>query len=134
MKVTYESNNSGGEWWLKDEDWFALEEAGWKVGWHKDEKTSMLPAGNDGRFLGELAWCASKDFNSVTDAVREFELITGQDVMEEGCTCCGPPHIFEWQTEDGERDASGDELAIYLYGDFGALSKRAMLEKYKSGE
>jgi len=33
MKVEYSSNNSGGAWWLKDEDWKALEAAGWKVVW-----------------------------------------------------------------------------------------------------
>ena len=35
--VTYESNNSGGHWWLKDEDWEALEKAGWKVVWENLE-------------------------------------------------------------------------------------------------
>lgn len=29
----YDSNNSGGYWWLKDEDWKKLEEAGWTVMW-----------------------------------------------------------------------------------------------------
>ena len=24
MRVEYSSNNSGGEWWLADEDWLAL--------------------------------------------------------------------------------------------------------------
>jgi hypothetical protein len=33
MRVEYRSNNSGGSWWLKDEDWKALEAAGWKVIW-----------------------------------------------------------------------------------------------------
>ena len=33
MYVEYSSNNSGGSWWLKDEDWKALEAAGWKVVW-----------------------------------------------------------------------------------------------------
>lgn len=31
--VEYDSNNSGGHWWLKDEDWKALEKAGWIVHW-----------------------------------------------------------------------------------------------------
>lgn len=31
--VEYDSNNSGGSWWLKDEDWAALEKAGWYVQW-----------------------------------------------------------------------------------------------------
>lgn len=33
MKVKYSSNNSGGDWWLTDEDWRRLEEAGWEVEW-----------------------------------------------------------------------------------------------------
>jgi hypothetical protein len=35
-KVTYSSNNSGGSWWLKDEDWQKLEDAGWYVVWGGD--------------------------------------------------------------------------------------------------
>lgn len=31
--VEYGSNNSGGEWWLSDEQWRALELAGWEVVW-----------------------------------------------------------------------------------------------------
>jgi hypothetical protein len=33
MYVEYSSNNSGGHWWMKDEDWKALERAGWIVVW-----------------------------------------------------------------------------------------------------
>ena len=33
MLVEYSSNNSGGDWWLKDEHWLALEKAGWLVAW-----------------------------------------------------------------------------------------------------
>lgn len=33
MRVLYRSNNSGGSWWLSDEDWRALERAGWYVEW-----------------------------------------------------------------------------------------------------
>lgn len=33
MKVTYSSNNSGGSWWLTDENWRDLEQAGWVVEW-----------------------------------------------------------------------------------------------------
>ena len=31
MKIVYSSNNSGGSWWLSDEDWKKLEAAGWNV-------------------------------------------------------------------------------------------------------
>ena len=63
MMVEYSSNNSGGGWWLKDKDWFALEKAGWTVAWIKDEKplkmggkTYTFGMGDkDGRWLGALA-------------------------------------------------------------------------------
>jgi hypothetical protein len=42
-KVRYESNNSGGDWWLSDKDWRNLEAAGWVVAWR------------DKRFLAALA-------------------------------------------------------------------------------
>jgi len=32
-RVEYDSNNSGGGWWLDDEDWRKLEVAGWTVNW-----------------------------------------------------------------------------------------------------
>ena len=37
MYVEYDSNNSGGSWWLSDEDWKKLEEAGWVVDWARLE-------------------------------------------------------------------------------------------------
>ena len=82
MKVTYKSNNSGGNWWLKDEDWKALDAAGWEVEWKKAQ------------WLGALATSASKDFPSIDDAIKEFEAITWQDTTNDGCPCCGQPHIF----------------------------------------
>ena len=32
-RVEYNSNNSGGNWWLSDDDWRKLEAAGWTVAW-----------------------------------------------------------------------------------------------------
>jgi hypothetical protein len=32
-KIEYSSNNSGGGWWLTDENWRDLERAGWLVEW-----------------------------------------------------------------------------------------------------
>ena len=82
MKITYSSNNSGGSWWLSDEDWKNLEAAGWKVAWREP------------KYLDALATSASKDFPSVEDAIREWEEVTGQYASDEGCECCGPPHSF----------------------------------------
>jgi len=73
-KIIYSSNNSGGHWWLEDEDWKALEEAGWTVEWKKD-----IPNPFTGKFeerhLGALATSAYKDFKSTDDAEEEFAKI-----------------------------------------------------------
>ena len=109
MKVTrelrtyiYGSNNSGGHWWLTDEDWRNLELNGWLVywgGWNKDytdRKYKTAEEAEHDRWLGCLAKMAEKDFYSEEDAIREFEEITNQDYEDEGCYCCGEPHsIYE---------------------------------------
>jgi hypothetical protein len=120
MKIEYSSNNSGGEWWLKDKDWIALEAAGWSVPWgglaycgyEGDAKFCPKPRCAKGkcgghpkfkshtemtkadRWLGALAREASKEFKSVDEAKADFERITGQDTEAEGCRCCGEPHYF----------------------------------------
>ena len=33
MQIDYRANNSGGHWWVKDDQWRALEAAGWDVVW-----------------------------------------------------------------------------------------------------
>ena len=100
MKVEYSSNNSGGSWWLKKKDWLNLEKAGWTVEWKEDT------------FLGSDAMHCNKEFNTIREALEEFEEITGQDVGDNGCNCCGPPHSFSWDDEY----ASGSDLYPYLYG------------------
>ncbi len=86
--VKYDSNNSGGDWWLTDEDWKNLEEAGWTVNW------------KERRWLDALATSASKEFeaesedDAITAAEFNFTGITGQSTYEQGCDCCGPPHNF----------------------------------------
>lgn len=82
--ITYNTNNSGGDWWLSDKDWTSLEKAGWKVKWLED------------RFLGALATEASKEFKNVEDAKEEFAKVTGQDPEANGCDSCGEPHSF-WE-------------------------------------
>jgi len=82
MKIEYFSNNSGGSWWLSDEDWKNLEAAGWTVYWAKEKGHSAL------------AMNASKDFPDMDSAIREWEEVTGQDASDQGCECCGPPHSF----------------------------------------
>lgn len=113
ITIEYSSNNSGGDWWLEDKDWKNLEKNGWKVEWGgldfckkcKDSKTTKGCQGHirfkrwqdmktKDRFLGALARGATKKFKSIDDAVKEFEVITGQDAEDEGCLCCGQPHNF----------------------------------------
>ena len=137
MEIEYSSNNSGGSWWLKDEDWKALEAAGWWVEWGGmyfcNSKWDKIPAGKEDcgmgekclghrraetaeeaeavRWLGCLAKCAKKDFATVKEALEEFERITGENVSDEGCNCCGAPHSFSW--EGGY--CSGEDCLQYLY-------------------
>ena len=117
MLIKYSANNSGGSWWLNDDDWHALEKAGWTISWCKDQEGAMFSR-KDGRFLGALATEAEKEFNNPKEAIEEFEKITGQSASDEGCNCCGPPHSFQWNDDKGEwHYASGEEVLRYLYDD-----------------
>jgi len=107
--VIYSSNNSGGRWWLTDEDWKALEAAGWIVEWCKNP--CLMSDDNDKiveisypdtfrapkeRWLGALATRAFKtNCNTIAEAVDEWENITKKDSTKMGCSCCGQPHYFE---------------------------------------
>jgi len=88
MKIEYSSNNSGGNWWLSDEDWQNLEKAGWVVEWGR------LSGGVGTRWLGALATSATREGLSMDEAIAEFEQVTGQDAYDMGCSCCGNPHNF----------------------------------------
>jgi len=96
MYVTYSSNNSGGSWWLTDENWEALEAAGWRVRWRM------------GRWLGALATEAYREAPSVEHAKAEWTDIVGMDPDAEGCRCCGEPHWF--------RESYGDEVDFVKSG------------------
>jgi hypothetical protein len=104
-KVEYSSNNSGGSWWLEDEHWLALEKAGWKVNWKRDEKNSWEKEPQE-RWLGALATSAEREGLSMKEAVEEWEEITRQSSTDAGCPCCGQPHNFSYY-EDGEYKDSG---------------------------
>lgn len=106
MKVKYDSNNSGGVWWLTDSQWKDLENNGWIVNWEKE------------RWLGTLAGLATKEFESIKDAILDWEKITGLKSTEEGCNCCGAPHTFIWRDENHkEHRASGEGCLKYLFGE-----------------
>lgn len=108
--VTYDSNNSGGGWWLNSEQWDKLAEAGWNVHWCHDggrpskayENPMAVCEDTGETWLGARACSAAKRFENPADAIREFEEVTGEDPSAEGCNCCGPPHSFEYTDADGE--------------------------------
>lgn len=103
--IEYSTNNSGGNWWLTKQNWKDLEKEGWKL-FNCDEfiyKNGDHAFGRDGlpkrvsprvkdETFEQYAHYGFKYFDSIEEAVREFEEITGQDVEEEGCECCGQPH------------------------------------------
>jgi hypothetical protein len=96
--VEYSSNNSGGSYWLKDEDWANLEKAGWEVQWFKNEEHYKGAE----RFLGALAREAKRQGLSLGDAIREWESVTGQSSNALGCSCCGSPHSFTLYNDEGD--------------------------------
>lgn len=89
----YTSNNSGGDWWLTDEDWFALAAAGWNVKWVAEQEFYQRFGGPTDRWLGALAKEATRDLPEA-QAIAEWEQITGKYAGAEGCPCCGEPHFF----------------------------------------
>ena len=102
MKLEYSSNNSGGNWWLDDEDWKALEAAGWDVDWYAQRDDAKLFY-KGGRFLGALASRAFKmvaNKAEATEAIEQFERVTGSFVTDQGCNCCGQPHYFSLYDDD----------------------------------
>lgn len=139
MYVEYDSNNSGGRWWLKDSDWEALEKAGWKVAWaklgfkykkgnflrDKDGTPKLFPIeectetktwvtkdkeGNY-RYLGAIARCAYRVGLSLMDAAAEFDRVTSQCSTDAGCPCCGQPHNFTEYDDKGIAVASGPKIS-----------------------
>lgn len=107
MKVEYRSNNSGGNWWLTDENWLALEKAGWKVAW-----VGNGDAHSGDRWLGALARSAIKEgATSLEKAAEEWEQITGERATDAGCPCCGIPHTFTLYGDEGEYISSGPDAS-----------------------
>lgn len=109
--VEYDSNNSGGRWWLKDEDWKALEAAGWEVNWFRNQQSKLFQPGEDGRWLGALASNAIRRGMGLREAADEWERLTGGCATDAGCACCGPPHRFTEYDADGKYVASGPEAS-----------------------
>jgi len=119
--VEYDSNNSGGRWWLEDKDWKALEKAGWEVRWRKalyekaladgDEYASLIKSDGNDRWLGALATKAIRRGLGLREAVDEWELVTGLSSTDAGCPCCGSPHSFTEYDANDKWMASGPEIS-----------------------
>ena len=131
MYVEYNSNNSGGDWWLTDDDWKNLEKAGWKIVWKNLTWTDSYEKDEDGtpklikskkdnlmcdkdengeyRFLGALATTAYKANMSLKAAADEWESITGKSATDAGCACCGQPHNFTEYDDNGDYVTSGPD-------------------------
>lgn len=99
MYVEYNSNNSGGNWWLDDEDWLALEAAGWELDRFAD-RDDGYEYGD--RFMDAICSKATRRNVSMAMAIDEWERITGQTSAALGCNCCGPPHGFTSYDDDDE--------------------------------
>lgn len=117
MYVVYDSNNSGGSWWLKKRDWEALERAGWIVHWVQPDskyggfmrstesyENPLLPQERHpgAEWLGGVAMSAAKETDNLREAVEEWESVTGQDASAQGCNCCGRPHDFTLYDDEGK--------------------------------
>lgn len=136
MYVEYSSNNSGGSWWLKDEDWKSLEAGGWKVEWASlenlyDEKGNyvrdedgtpkLVPVGQGNsrfrsfaresngeyRYMGALAKTAYRVGLPLRESAEEWEKLTGKSSTDAGCACCGQPHTFTEYDDNGKYVDSG---------------------------
>jgi hypothetical protein len=141
MYVEYNSNNSGGQWWLSDQNWKDLEAAGWKVSWARleheyndegnhvyetDGTPRLVPHGlgnsrfgswakvdehGDYRYMGALARAAYRTDLGLREAAEEWEKVTGLSSTDPGCPCCGKPHNFTLYDDKGHMVDSGPHVS-----------------------
>lgn len=105
-------------------DWQALEAAGWTVAWihnpdDPDHSHSELPDSgfdhthgysdelvpsvwNGKLWLGAAATHAAIETNEPDEAILMFERVTNQNIDNQGCRCCGPPHFLSFEKDDGK--------------------------------
>jgi len=116
-KYELQENNSGGDWWLTEQDYKNLFAAGWKLpkDWDKPSYEGDEPWEP---FCGGApvphGWRRSTYIraSSIGEAIRSFETATGRSFYERGCSCCGAPFAisrvgktFEYRSGD---DWGGD--------------------------
>lgn len=103
--LEYESNNSGGVWWVSSEGWHALADAGWTVHWGERRYGCLADLLRKTEPTGKTWMGAESCAKAGTDPqalVDEWERLTGCTASDQGCNCCGPPHDFEWHAPNGE--------------------------------
>jgi hypothetical protein len=144
-QVKYSPNNSGGSWWLKDQDWKALEQEGWVIDWYATrEPTSYRPDPYpDGRWFDSLAAGALIETDDEPlIIIQAWEKTTNQDASAEGCNCCGEPHTFRVSVANPDKTDgwelvdhySGQDIARLYYGDNAPTNYREALEQLKAQE
>jgi hypothetical protein len=116
-RLEYSANNSGGNWWLRDKDWHALERAGWTIEWVDGSKSkSSWDSPDKPTFLGAPAteaWIITADPDQ---SIRDWAEITNQDPWEEGCNCCGHPHCFSYEDAAGHTKYARVETSTSFRG------------------
>jgi hypothetical protein len=124
--LEYDSNNSGGTWWLTEEDWDKLEAAGWTVHWARHDPSAFANVATrvyekedllkkfektDVTYLARAKACsAAKRFDTKEEGIKEWEELTGEHAGAEGCNCCGNPHNFTWYDDSGEETHASIEI------------------------
>jgi hypothetical protein len=82
------------------------------VGEGNGEFGSFARKGKDGKYrhLGALATTAYlPNTTDLRKAAAEFERVTGANVCDPGCPCCGQPHRFTSYDDEGKYIASGPD-------------------------
>lgn len=72
---------------------------------------SLSEVGEKERWLKAAAVYATLDgVRSVEEAITRWETVIGQSVRDEGCSCCGKPHLFSgvWESEGRKVDETGN--------------------------
>jgi hypothetical protein len=83
------------------------------------------------RSIGAIATEAYKDFETLKDAILEWEHVTGLEATDDGCSCCGPPHAFRYGTRGEEKYgyACGEEICAILYPNAPGSLREALAER-----
>ena len=112
--IKYESNNSGGRWWLSDDDWKRLEDAGWVVHWIHDREDPSHhhepPTDELGRLFARMGkhshgYDREHQFMKVTPSGERFLGALATDAVK--ATDDPQAAVDEWERVTGQ-DASAE--------------------------